>query len=102
MASQAFPAHAISGRESLHFAARTGDVARAAFLLQEGADPSSFDEWQCQPLFYAALCGHVEMLRLLLRSGARVERNTFDGERCLYAALNDACRNPARPDVAWR
>ena len=113
MASSALPRQAAtSGRDSLHFAARTGDVARAAYLLQvAGADPSSFDEWQCQPLFYASLCGHVEMLRLLLRSGARVERNTFDGERCLYAALNDACRTVllkegfgkgnVRADDAW-
>ena len=33
------------------------------------------------------------MLRLLLESGALCERDTFQGERCLYNALNDRIRN---------
>ena len=32
-------------------------------------------------------------LRLLLESGALCERDTFQGERCLYNALNDRIRN---------
>lgn len=44
------------------------------------------------PLFYAALCGRVEVARLLLRYGASCEKGTFDGERCLYAALDDETR----------
>ena len=45
------------------------------------------------PLFYASLCGHVDVLRLLLQAGAACERATFEGERVLYAALNDTVRN---------
>lgn len=33
------------------------------------------------------------MAQLLLESGALAERNTFQGERCLYNALNDRIRN---------
>ena len=33
------------------------------------------------------------MVRLLLESGALCERDTFQGERCLYNALNDRIRN---------
>ena len=33
------------------------------------------------------------MVRLLLESGALCERDTFQGERCLYNALNDKIRN---------
>ena len=81
------------GGTELHMATRTGDLARAAYLLEvDKADANAYDRWQAQPLYYASLCGHVELVRLLLRSGARCERLTFDGERCLYAALNDETR----------
>jgi ankyrin repeat/BTB/POZ domain-containing protein 1 len=41
----------------------------------------------------ASLCGHFEVIRLLLENGALCERDTFQGERCLYNALNDRIRN---------
>lgn len=41
----------------------------------------------------ASLCGHYEVAQLLLESGALCERDTFQGERCLYNALNDRIRN---------
>ena len=41
----------------------------------------------------ASLCGHYEVVQLLLDSGALCERDTFQGERCLYNALNDRIRN---------
>lgn len=41
----------------------------------------------------ASLCGHFEVVQLLLDSGALCERDTFQGERCLYNALNDRIRN---------
>ena len=44
-------------------------------------------------MFKASLCGHYEVVQLLLESGAICERDTFQGERCLYNALNDRIRN---------
>lgn len=41
----------------------------------------------------ASLCGHYEVIRLLLENGALCERDTFQGERCLYNALNDRIRS---------
>lgn len=41
----------------------------------------------------ASLCGHYEVVQLLLESGALCQRDTFQGERCLYNALNDRIRN---------
>src|ERR1700733_1297451 len=41
----------------------------------------------------ASLCGHFEVTQLLLESGALCERDTFQGERCLYNALTDRIRN---------
>lgn len=39
------------------------------------------------------MCGHFEVVQLLLESGALCERDTFQGERCLYNALNDRIRD---------
>jgi len=39
------------------------------------------------------LCGHFEVVKLLLESGALCERDTFQGERCIYNALNNRIRN---------
>ena len=54
----------------------------------------------------ASLCGHYEVVELLLESGAVCERDTFQGERILYNALNnrikslllryDVCITPVR------
>ena len=84
----------VTGGTELHLAARTGDVARAAYLLEVcDADVNAYDRWNATPLFYASLCGHVNVLRVLLQAGASCERNTFEGERVLYAALNDTVRS---------
>jgi ankyrin repeat/BTB/POZ domain-containing protein 1 len=37
----------------------------------------------------ASLCGHLDVVQLLLDNGALCERDTFQGERCLHNALND-------------
>jgi ankyrin repeat/BTB/POZ domain-containing protein 1 len=44
-------------------------------------------------LILASLCGHFELVQMLLEQGAKCERDTFQGERCLYNALNDRIRN---------
>lgn len=41
----------------------------------------------------ASLCGHYEVVQLLLEAGALCLRDTFQGQRCLYNALNDRIRN---------
>ena len=42
--------------------------------------------------YYACLCGHHEVVSYLLENGARCDASTFDGERCIYGALNDEIR----------
>ena len=37
-----------------------------------------------------------KLVGLFLSTGARCEANTFDGERCLYGALNNEIRNLLR------
>jgi ankyrin repeat/BTB/POZ domain-containing protein 1 len=52
--------------------------------------------WDSTPLYYACLCGHIELVEYLLENGARCEANSFDGERCMYGALTDQIRNVLR------
>jgi len=69
---------------------RRGDLPRLQYLLeQREAEVNVRDKWDSTPLYYACLCGHEEVVKYLLDNGSRCEANTFDGERCLYAAHND-------------
>uniref|UniRef100_A0A8C5PMQ8 Ankyrin repeat and BTB/POZ domain-containing protein 1 n=1 Tax=Leptobrachium leishanense TaxID=445787 RepID=A0A8C5PMQ8_9ANUR len=72
---------------------RRGDVLRVRYLVeQRDVELNVRDKWDSTPLYYACLCGHVEVVHYLLASGAKCEVKTFDGERCLYGALNDSIR----------
>ncbi|KAK9406149.1 ankyrin repeat and BTB/POZ domain-containing protein 1 [Crotalus adamanteus] len=72
---------------------KKGDVCRVRYLLeQRDVEINVRDKWDSTPLYYACLCGHEELVQYLLANGAKCEANTFDGERCLYGALNDTIR----------
>ncbi|GMG20728.1 unnamed protein product [Ambrosiozyma monospora] len=51
------------------------------------------DKWDNSPLILASLCGHKEVVELLLENGATVNRDTFDGARAIYGALTDEIRD---------
>lgn len=55
----------------LHLAARTGDLAKVAELLSEGADPHRLNHGGHSALGVAAGAGQVEVAALLLAAGAR-------------------------------
>ncbi|MCJ1355536.1 MAG: hypothetical protein MMC33_005528 [Icmadophila ericetorum] len=74
-------------------ACRRGDLKTCQEAITEGANLNARDEYDYTPLILASLCGHYEVVQLLLESGALCERDTFQGERCLYNALNDRIRN---------
>ncbi|KXJ94013.1 BTB/POZ domain-containing protein [Microdochium bolleyi] len=74
-------------------ACRRGDLRRTQELISEGVNLNGKDKFDYTPLIIASLCGHYELVRLLLESGALAERDTFQGERCIYNALNDRIRN---------
>ncbi|KAJ1335639.1 ankyrin repeat and BTB/POZ domain-containing protein 1 [Microdochium nivale] len=74
-------------------ACRRGDLKRTQELISEGVNLNGKDKFDYTPLIIASLCGHYELVRLLLESGALAERDTFQGERCIYNALNDRIRN---------
>ncbi|EXJ72260.1 uncharacterized protein A1O5_04764 [Cladophialophora psammophila CBS 110553] len=74
-------------------ACRRGDLRLCQEMIQEGTNINAKDQYDYTPLILASLCGHYEVVQLLLESGALCERDTFQGERCLYNALNDRIRN---------
>ncbi|KAI1494018.1 BTB/POZ domain-containing protein [Biscogniauxia mediterranea] len=74
-------------------ACRRGDLRRTQELISAGVNLNGKDRFDYTPLIIASLCGHYELVELLLESGALAERDTFQGERCIYNALNNKIRN---------
>ncbi|KAM3488220.1 hypothetical protein MY3957_008477 [Beauveria namnaoensis] len=74
-------------------ACRHGDLRKCQELINQGVNINGKDKFDYTPLIIASLCGHYELVQLLLEAGALAERNTFQGERCIYNALNDRIRN---------
>ncbi|XP_076067876.1 ankyrin repeat and BTB/POZ domain-containing protein 1-like isoform X3 [Oratosquilla oratoria] len=72
---------------------KKGDYETVRILVeQKDVDVNIRDRWDSTPLYYACLCGHLQVVEFLIGVGARCEANTFDGERCLYGALTDDIR----------
>ena len=60
-----------------------------AIINDTAADINCKDKWDSTPLYYACLCGHIEIVKILLNNGAKCAPSTFEGERCLYGALTN-------------
>ena len=60
--------------DELHKAAKAGDVAAVAQLLDEGADIEAVDDdYYEPPLFFAVRADRLEVVRLLLDRGADIQ-----------------------------
>ena len=89
-------------------AARAGDAARVADLLERGADPRAADPDGATPLHWAARAGAAEVVTLLLRAGADPAAATRHGvtplalaaERGLPAVVDALLRAGAHADTA--
>lgn len=74
--------------EALWAAAREGDAARVATLLEQGADPEAANRYGVTALALAAQHGHVHVVRRLIEAGASVDAaDTFYGMTPLTKAL---------------
>lgn len=79
--------------QDLLLACRAGDHETVDSLtLIPNIDINQVDEWDYSPLILASLCGHLSIVELLLARGAVCDRDTFQGARCIYGALNDEIR----------
>lgn len=75
-------------------ACRAGDIDLVESLVAtQDLDINQVDDWDYSPLILLSLCGHLEIVRILLASGAVCDRDTFQGARCVYGALNDTIRD---------
>ncbi|KAH6710965.1 hypothetical protein BKA61DRAFT_737840 [Leptodontidium sp. MPI-SDFR-AT-0119] len=73
-------------------ACRIGDLKGCQEAIASGVNINARDVFDYTPLILASLCGHYEVVQFLLEAGALCERDTFQGERCLYNALNNRIR----------
>ncbi|KAH7316666.1 hypothetical protein B0I35DRAFT_433697 [Stachybotrys elegans] len=73
-------------------ACRVGDLSKCQQLIDAGVNINGKDKFDYTPLIVASLCGHYDLVKVLLEAGALAERNTFQGERCIYNALTDRIR----------
>ncbi|KAK6537086.1 hypothetical protein TWF281_001285 [Arthrobotrys megalospora] len=80
--------------ETLMNAIRVGDIKTVQeHLVTSKHHLNAVDKFDYSPIVLASLCGHYDILELLLSLGARCDRDTFQGERAVYSALNDRIRN---------
>jgi ankyrin repeat protein/thiol-disulfide isomerase/thioredoxin len=76
------------GRTALHFAAHDGKIEVMEMLLAAGADPLAEDShFLGTPLHHAAVGGHAEAVRCLLRHGCPVGLHDEDGAAPLHLAV---------------
>ncbi|XP_071960285.1 ankyrin repeat and BTB/POZ domain-containing protein 1-like [Antedon mediterranea] len=84
----------MGSKAELFLCCKAGDLYQVKYLLEKKeVDVNIRDTWDSTPLYYACLCGHLDVVRYLLDNGARCEAKTFDGERCIYGALTDEIRD---------
>ncbi|SCU84177.1 LAFA_0D08614g1_1 [Lachancea sp. 'fantastica'] len=72
---------------------RIGDVENVDRLISKGVNLNDIDDFNNSPLFLASLCGHEDLVNLLLKRGAICDRDRHEGARCIYGALTDSIRN---------
>ncbi len=101
------------GRQLLHQAVKHGNESFVKIALKSDVDVNALDDNQCSALFYAVDNGNSNLIRLLMKSGAKNFECTYmhykaitpkqlaatkDDRRALLAALNQEEYTPiARP-----
>jgi ankyrin repeat protein len=62
--------------QALHLAASEGHYEAADFLINAGANVNVMDRWGSTPLQDAITASHDRVAELLMKHGARVEKDT--------------------------
>lgn len=86
-----------SYRSTLHYAARTGNIARIKELIRSGADVNEEERLsRFTPLYYAAFSNHLEAVRILAGAGAKVDVIFWGGGTPLRDAILNYQQDMAR------
>lgn len=70
---------------NLSIASHNGDIRVVEILLDNGADPNKRGDGEC-PLFYSIIEGHLEVVKILINTGASDKIPNFGEESALDAA----------------
>ena len=63
-------------RTPLHYAAESGQIAMAEFLLTKGAKVNAKDKYGMTPLYMATKNGYIDLCQTLIDNGAKVKVKT--------------------------
>ena len=77
-------------------ACKMGDRDKVSNELRAGADPNIFDATLTSALHVAAVNGHIEIIRLLVSSGARIDARDRNMVTPLLACLKKGLVEPAK------
>lgn len=72
----------------IHCAAERGRYVSVQTLLEHHSPVDPIDKNQQTPLHLAARNGHAEIVKLLLQTGAQIDRRTLHGDNCLDLAIH--------------
>ncbi|MBX3707647.1 MAG: ankyrin repeat domain-containing protein [Pseudomonadales bacterium] len=92
----------LRGFTPLFFAVKASNLDGVAALLAHGADPNLPNETGWTALHYASrFVGDFEIFRLLVESGAQLDRMTDGGETALHLAMLSLEDNPVKQKVEF-
>jgi ankyrin repeat protein len=75
------------GVTALSYAAKINDIAIAELLIRHGADVNATEtQNKCPMLISAAWRGHLDMVKLLIKSGCNIQCRTASGSTALHEA----------------
>lgn len=71
----------------LHYVAKSGDVVEIEKLIKAGFDVNKEDSLSSRPLYVAAMYGHENAVKVLLKHGAEIHDVSYTGQTALHIAL---------------
>ena len=86
----------VSGTTPLHLACKAGNFELTSMLLQADHDPAVLDKLGYSSLHYTASRGYVEILKVLLKSNAKVHRTSTFLETPLFLACINGRANAVK------
>ena len=79
----------IAGETPFHYLVVENDIARAAKLLDWGADINTQDDFGATPLIHAVTLGHLDLVKWLVQHGSNLELKNVNGETALATATSN-------------